>query len=123
VVLWVLLVFATLLAVEAFFRLPLGTLVTTLQQLLNKITHTIGTPTISDHWKEKVLPAYAGQLFMLSIKLFVVICLAVSPFFVLGAITAYEGVAFLSFLSTPAALTASTVLAIAYAIVRKRYSS
>ncbi len=120
---WALLVLCTLLAVEGFFRLPLGALVAQLQALLQKITHTLGSPKISDHWKEKVLPNYAGQLFMLSIKLFVTVCLAISPFLVAAVLCGFAGLAFTSFLASWAAIGASTMLAIVYAVIRKRIGS
>lgn len=118
--LWALLILGTVLAVEGFFRLPLGAEVKRLQRLLQKISHTISTPTISDHWKEKVLPNYAGQLFVLSIKLFVIVCLAISPFFLIGLLAGIVGIPFMAFLATPIAIGASTALATLYAVVRIR---
>ncbi|MCR9104244.1 MAG: hypothetical protein NXI15_03060 [Gammaproteobacteria bacterium] len=117
---WALLVLCTLLAVEGFFRLPLGVQVAQLQLLLKKITHTLSSPKISDHWKEKVLPNYAGQLFLFSIKLFLIVMLAISPFLVLGIIADIAGLEFMRFLASWSAIGASTLLAIAYVFVRRR---
>lgn len=120
IVMWALLALGTILAVEGFLRLPVLKQATALQSLLQKISRTIASPHISDHWKERVLPRYAGQLFMLSITLFGLVCLAVSPFLLLGLLAGLAEVDFLGFMSTLPAIGASTALAIVYAIARKR---
>lgn len=117
---WLLLILGTMLVVECFFRLPMANLASRLNVLIKKIMHTIGSQRISDHWKELVLPTYAGQLFLLSLNLFAVMCLALSPMLLIGIVGELADLKFSAFLATPLAIVISTAFAIAYAVLRKK---
>ncbi|MEM9169790.1 MAG: hypothetical protein AAGC56_09055 [Pseudomonadota bacterium] len=120
--LWAFLIIGTILAVELFLFLPLRQRATALRRLVAKISTTIGSEKISDHWKERVLLVYSGQLFSSSVLLFVFIVLALSPFFVLAAVGSATEIApmFLGFLASLKAIVASMAVGAAYVAVRQR---
>ncbi len=114
------LLIGTILVVECFFRLPLAANLARLRGVVGKIVHTMRSSKISDHWKERVLPAYAGKLFSSSIVLFAIVCLALSPMIIVGIGADMAGLDFMAFLMTMTAIVASTVFAILYVVVRRR---
>ncbi len=61
---------ATILACEIALRLPLGRLVATLNASSRRAVEVVGARAISDHWKERVLPAYAFRILKASIGVF-----------------------------------------------------
>ena len=83
---WVLLVLGTLCVVECFIRLPLLGSSRQLLGLLGKITSVLRSSSISDHWKEKVLPVYAGKLFANSVVVFAWVVLGLMPMVVVVAV-------------------------------------
>ncbi len=56
-------------SVEVFLRLPWLANLQGLNQTTIKVVSVIGSPRISDHWKERVVPAYARQILMRSLTL------------------------------------------------------
>lgn len=63
----------TIAAIEVFLRLPVRRLTVQLIAPLKKTTKVITSHAISDHWKEKVLPIYAGKIAFASLKIAIVI--------------------------------------------------
>lgn len=53
---------ATIVAVHIFLLLPFFSVLHGLQRASHKSIHLITSSAISDHWKEKILPAYAGAI-------------------------------------------------------------
>ena len=49
--------------IEVFLRLPVPRLMHALAENAKKAMQVIRSTAISDHWKEKVLPRYAGKIF------------------------------------------------------------
>ena len=120
---WAVLALGTVLVVESFLRLPLMASVKNLQVLLGKILGTLKSSTISDHWKEKVLPAYAGKLFIISIKLFALVLIAILPMLFIGFLGDRMGLSILHLLSSWVGILISTVIAFIYIFLRKRVIS
>ncbi len=117
---WLLLVIGTILVVECFLRTPLLASVKALQALLGKIMATLKSSAISDHWKEKVLPVYAGRLFSLSIKLFILVLVAMVPMIVIAVLADWRDIPLVLLLSSWIGIAASTGFAVIYIIVRNR---
>jgi hypothetical protein len=117
---WFLLVIGTILVVECFLRTPLLDSVKALQGLLGKIMATLKSSAISDHWKEKVLPVYAGRLFSLSIKLFMLVLIALLPMIAIAVLADWRGIPLISLLSSWIGMVASTGFAVIYIIIRNR---
>ncbi len=76
---WGLVVVVTLAAVWCFLRTPFSRVAADLLQASRKAFSVISSRRISDHWKEKVLPRYAGQIFMASATLFLCLLALVVP--------------------------------------------
>lgn len=117
----VLLVFTTLASSELFLRLPLLSTVGHLQKLTHRIFKTIGSPRISDHWKERVLLIYARQLLSYSLALLILILIALLPlggsFFLIS--DSLGGALLLA--ADALVLTCITVISISYLFLRARF--
>jgi hypothetical protein len=120
VVVWILLVVGTICVVECFIRLPLVSRLKSLQNLVTRIVGVLKSSSISDHWKEKVLPVYAGKLFLLSIQLFSLVVAALLPMFVLAWAVQFTSVPLMQLLTTWSGMLASTVIAVLYIFARNR---
>ena len=81
---WVFLGLASFLASELFLRLPILSCFKTASQTARKSASTISNKAISDHWKEMILPAYAGRIAKNSVLGLVYLLLALTPFLVIG---------------------------------------
>lgn len=60
---------ACLVAVELFFRLPFIAQIEAVNRASMRVLDVVRSPRISDHWKEKVLPRYAGHILLASLRL------------------------------------------------------
>ena len=120
---WFLLITGTVLVVECFLRMPLLSSFQTLQTLLSRIVATLKSSAISDHWKERVLPVYAGHLCALSIKFFIFVILALAPMFIIAVLADRRDVPVVSLLSSWIGIVASTGFAIIYIVIRNRVIS
>ena len=112
-----------LCGVELLVRAPLFETVSTLALYARKSSQVIASKHISDHWKEKVLPAYSQKVFLGSLKLFVIFVIL---FAILGAVACGLDFLFLSDASTMAFLASwrgilyATVVSVAYYYARSR---
>ena len=120
---WIFVIVGTIAVVEAFLALPFIRKVRELIDLVNRIGKTIRSSSISDHWKEKILPVYAGKMFLLSITLFALLIAALAPMGVAAIIGESMGFPVATTLSGFAGIAGSTVIALVYLMVRKRVIS
>ena len=120
---WFLLLLGTLGVVEAFLFLPFMDKVRELGKLAGKIARILKSSSISDHWKEKILPAYASTLFWLSMTLFVLLLVAFLPIIIVAFAGEYFGVPVIETLSGLVGILVSTGVAIGYLFIRKRVVS
>ena len=67
---WLVIVVCTMAAVELLLRLPIARSVTRLRETLARATATVRSSTVSDHWKERALTAYARRMLSASVTLF-----------------------------------------------------
>jgi hypothetical protein len=79
---WLLLVACSLAFVELFLLLNVAARVGRFLELGEKIKWLVGSKVIADHWKEKILPIYAGRLFTNSIGFLACLFLCFSPFII-----------------------------------------
>ncbi len=118
-----LLIVSTFIVAELFIRLPIIDSVRRSSVIAAKSAILIRADKISDHWKERVLPAYAGALFLQTLRLSAMIALAFAPVLVALAISQLVNVPLMSlFVSIPGMVLSVTVAA-AYAFVRLRFVS
>ncbi len=118
-------VLVTVLAIaliELAIRLPFPAILATVRKTGLKTMHVLVTGAISDHWKEKVMLAYAGTMFLSSIKLAVLLLL-------LGALGTVLTLAFTEFsndfgeyLLSGRGIVASMIAAVIYLVVRKKFT-
>lgn len=70
---------ATAAACELALRLPLRRVLASLTATPRRIAHVIGAKSISDTWKERVLPVYAGRLMGASLGLLGLLLVIAAP--------------------------------------------
>lgn len=85
-ILWIFVIAAAVLASEAFLRLPLMVHIRRVTTTAKKSGQVLKSKRISDHWKERILPAYSWVIGKGSILFFAMLCLALLPVALLGLV-------------------------------------
>ena len=70
------------LSVEVFIRFHFLSVLESILKVIRKVTHVIPQDNISDHWKEKVIPAYALRMMKYSLQILLVLLLILCLLFV-----------------------------------------
>ena len=70
------------LSVEVFIRFHFLSVLDSMLKVIRKVTYVIPQDNISDHWKEKVIPAYALRMMKYSLQILIILLLILSFFFV-----------------------------------------
>jgi len=83
-ILWALVIAASITASEAILRLPLLAEVRSASRYASKSMAVLRSSHISDHWKEQILPAYAFRIGKGAVVFFHYLCLALAPVAALG---------------------------------------
>ena len=112
-----------LCGVELLIRAPLIATLATLLQYARKSSQVIASRRISDHWKEKVLPAYSQKVFVSSLQLFVIFAVLLAILVAVSFALDYvflSGTATLDFLSSGLGILYATVASVGYYYVRSR---
>jgi hypothetical protein len=104
--------------VELMIRLPVFPTLAQLHATMTKAMAVIGSNTISDHWKEKVLPAYAARLFRLTMLMAIYLLAAFAPLFAVSAVAIALKVPFLEFAMSWVGIGLITIIAATYAKLR-----
>ncbi len=120
---YALLVFATLATVEIFIRLPIIKNIQRSSEITAKSASVIRAENISDHWKERVLPAYSGMLFLQTIRLIGMLAIVFSPVFIALAAAPVFDAALMNLLVSVRGLAISFAAAMLYAFARLRFAS
>lgn len=112
----------TLVACEIARALPLGRVLGTLRDTPRKAAHVVRSARISDEWKEKVLPAYAGQILKASLLLLACLVAIALPVLLMALlITGSPGAASAALLG-PLALVEMIGLGAGYVALRRRFA-
>jgi len=77
-----LLLLVCIVSVEVFIRLNFLSLLDSILKVTRKVIHVIPEDSISDHWKEKVIPAYALRIMKYSLQILLILFLILSFFFI-----------------------------------------
>ena len=77
-----LLLLVCILSVEIFIRLNFLSLLDSILKVTKKVTYVIPQNNISDHWKEKVVPAYALRMMKYSLQILLILLLILSLFLI-----------------------------------------
>jgi hypothetical protein len=116
---WILTTVLCIILIEFAIRLPFPRVISEISIVTRKAMHILGAKSISDHWKEKVILAYAGCLFTSTIKLagflIAVICLAFMLIFVFD----YSGAKVGGFIISWGGVLYTIVVATIYFSIRK----
>ena len=103
------------LSVEVFIRLNFLALLDSIFKMAKKVTHVMSQNNISDHWKEKAVPAYAFRIMKHSLQIFLILFLILSLFLITGLI--FNG--FLLFTLSFIGILESIAFAFGYIYLRK----
>ena len=77
-----LLLIVCILSVEVFIRLNFLSYLDSILKVTRKVTYVIPQNNISDHWKEKVVPAYALRMMKYSLQILLILLLILSLFLI-----------------------------------------
>ena len=78
----ILLLLVCILSVEVFIRFNFLSLLDSMLKVTKKVTYVISQDKISDHWKEKVVPAYALRMMKYSLQILLILLLILSLFLI-----------------------------------------
>jgi len=71
-----------ILSVEIFIRLNILSHLDSIYSVTRKVTHIITQNSISDHWKEKIVPAYALSIMKSSLQILLILLFVLSVFLI-----------------------------------------
>jgi len=77
-----LLLLVCILSVEVFIRLNFLSYLDSILKVTKRVTYVIPKSNISDHWKEKVIPAYALRIMKYSLQILLILLLILSLFLI-----------------------------------------
>lgn len=119
--LWSLLILAAVLAGEVLWRLPLLAQLRAVVAAARKSAHVLASSKVSDHWKERVLPAYAWRIGRGSVRFFALLCLGLMPVVLIGL--AFPGglAAWGAALMRPAAIAVLCAVSLIYLWLRGHF--
>lgn len=112
---WQLLVISSGVSVGTVMSLNLFGRAKAMNRLPEKVVRVVRAKGISDHWKEKVLLGYARKLLRESATVFVLLFVAISPFFLSFVISALLDSNFLHLVESLPGICGSTVSALLFA--------
>ena len=75
---------------------------------------------VSDHWKEKVLLVYAGEIATRSLRILLVLVFCSFPVLLLGLVGSAMDADVFSLLQAPLGMGFATVIGVVYAVLRVR---
>ena len=81
---WLLVALAAVLASEAMLRLPLVAQARGVIDVSGRSMHVLRSKRISDHWKERVLPAYSARMAKGSVGFLLSLVAALVPVALIG---------------------------------------
>ncbi len=118
---WIGLALAAVLTAELLIRLPLLRAIGTIGTSARKAQWIVASGAISDHWKERILPAYALRIGLGSVHAFSWLLLALSPFAILGLVWSGGFEALCSFLLDWRVILGLSLLSAIYVWIRVRF--
>jgi hypothetical protein len=117
---WLRILVSAVVASELLVRFPLIPALGRARAAADKSGRLLRSKRVSDHWKERMLPVYAGAIARNSLIFFGLLCVAILPVILIGY--GYPGglTAWLSVLMKPVSIALLCALSILYLIVRTR---
>jgi len=117
---WLRLILAAVLASELLLRLPLPETIRRANGAARKSARLLQSRRISDHWKEKMLPAYAMTIAANSLLFFALLCVVVLPVVLIGFSDPGGMGGWLAALVQPVNIAVLCAVSILYVILRSR---
>jgi hypothetical protein len=117
---WLLAALAGILFVEVLIRLPFFATLARFQGLTTRILKVLRSDRISDHWKERVLPRYAGQMLGATLQIGGILAAAFVGIGCVMGIAGLIGVDLLGFSLSWIGIVFMTFVALGYAKLRSR---
>lgn len=106
-----------ILSVEVFIRLNFLSHLDSIIKVTKRVAYVIPSNNISDHWKEKVIPAYALRMMKYSLRILLILLLIISLIFIAD----YFFNDFLAFTFSFIGIIESMVFAFGYVYLRKLF--
>ena len=116
---WVLIIVLCIILIEILVRIPIKAVLSEISVVMRKAIHILGAKSVSDHWKEKAMLAYAGALFTSTMKLAGILVTIGVLVFLLIFIFDYFGASIGELIVSWAGILFSIVVAMIYFKVRK----
>ncbi len=107
--------FACILSVEIFIRFKFLFLLDSIHIVTKKVIYIIPNKKISDHWKEKVIPAYSIKIMRISLQILIILLFLLSVFYIIGAFLSN----FFTLIFSAAGIVESIIFAFGYSYLRK----
>ena len=104
-------------SVEVFIRLNFLSYLDAIFKVTKRVTYLIPNNNISDHWKERVIPAYALRIMKYSLQILLILLLIMSLFFIVD----FFFNNFLAFIFSLIGIIESMVFAFGYVYSRKSF--
>ena len=104
-----------ILSVEFFIRLNFLSYLDSILKVIRRVTYVVPKSNISDHWKEKVIPAYALRIMKYSLQILLILFLIISLFLIAD----FFFNDFLAFTFSWIGIIESMVFAFGYVYLRK----
>ena len=111
----ILLLLVCILSVEVFIRFNFLSLLDSMLKVTKKATYVIPQNNISDHWKEKAVPAYALRIMKYSLQILLILLVILSLFLIAD----FFFNDFLAFTLSLIGIIESMVFAFGYVYLRK----
>ena len=106
-----------IVSVEVFIRLNFLSHLDSILKVTKRVTYVIPKNNISDHWKEKVIPAYALRIMKYSLQILLILLLILSLFLIAD----FFFNDFLAFTFSWIGIIESMVFAFGYVYLRKLF--
>lgn len=111
-------VFCVLVSSELAFHIPIIHSIKAVNIIFNKVKKVLLSSLISDHWKEKVLPNYALQMFKYSLLIPVLIITLLAPIVTIMTLWFESITLAIEYLSTIQTIITMTISSIFYVRLR-----
>ena len=120
---WVFAALAGILFVEVLLRLPFFSTLGRFQRVTTRALNVLRSDRISDHWKERVLPRYAGQMMKATLWIAGILILAFVVIAGVIGLANLTGTDLLAFSLSWLGIIFMTVVALGYAKLRSSFVS
>lgn len=117
---WVVIVLCTTAAAELGVRLPFRSRQAILRETVDRVAAAVGSTSLSDRQKERILYACARQVFASSVVTVLLLLAVLAPFLMAVALSGLAGRDILEPMTSSGGIAATTVVAAGYALLRVR---